>query len=269
MQQPIKNAGLMARLSVAVYDWATTLTALVVTLGNGISWNIGWALITFGLVVDINRFTSARFPDGLNCHLGPLRMPVRVYLRAISTVHIMGSAILALLLLYYVMPHVCWPDFNSWVEANFSIVSWRLHGFPDACQIPHGTVLLIAQIVVPTIIVLGVAIPTTSARFEPARFLRDLELDTRGHLRRGETQPKPVLLGLAVAVVWIYVVLVGAISFTPDDPAVAHARPLRPHTNVFHLVLWSTLMFFPQTFFIHLAAGGKAGMLIRTSQSDH
>lgn len=177
----------------------------------------------------------------------------------------MGSAILALLLLYCTTPQVRWPTFNSWVETNLSIVNWRLHGFPDVCEIPHGAVLLIAQILVPVIIVLGVAIPTTSARFYPARFLQDLERDTRGHLRRGATQPKPVLLGSAVAVVWIYVVLVGSISFTPDDPAIAHTRPLRPHTNVFHLVLWSTLMFFPQTFFVHLAAGGKAGMLIRTS----
>lgn len=254
----------LTRISIAVYDWATALTAVVVIWGNGISWHIGWSLVSFGLLVDINRFTSARIPHGLNYNLGFLRIPVRVYFRPLSTVYLMAAAILALLLLYYAIPNICWPAFNSWVEANFSIVNWRLHGFPDACDVPHGAVLLLAQILVPLIIILGVAIPLSSAQFEPVRFLDDLERDTHGHIRRAATpsQPKPALLGMVIAVVWMYILLVGMINFTTDDPSIIHTKPLRPHTNVFHLVLWCTLMFFPQTFFVHISAGGWAGMRI-------
>lgn len=253
----------LTRVSVAVYDSATALTAVVVVLANGISLPVGWVLIFFGLIVDLNRFTSTRFPDGVTFQWGRLCLPVQVYLRPISTLYLMGGAIFALVLLYYAIPDVCWPAFNEWVETNVSIVNWRLHGFPGACDIPHGAVLLVAQSWVPVITVLGVAIPVTSARFEPVRFLEDLERDTHGHLRRGGKQPKIILLGLAVAVVWIYIVLVGLISFTPDDPNIVHTKPLSPHSNVFHFVLWCILMFFPQTFFIHLSAGGRAGLQIR------
>lgn len=246
------------RIYMGIYDWSTAFTAVLMVLVHGVSWSIGGMLILFGLIVDLNRIMSSACHDDRQFSLGSLRFPVRLYVKPIWSVHLMAGTVVIALLLYFAIPDLCWPTFSAWIEANVSIAKWRFHGFPNACLIPHGAVLLLSQAILPVIIVLGVAIPVTSAHFDPSRFIEDLKNNLYGQLHAHPQKAKPLTIGMAIVCFWIAVGAAAFISFTPSDANLMRSRPFRPQENVFAFLVWFLMMFVPQLTLLHVSAGGSA-----------
>ncbi|MBB5536360.1 hypothetical protein [Rhizobium giardinii] len=171
----------------------------------------------------------------------------------------MLGTLTATVILYFVVPDICWPAFNSWIETTIAAVKRRLAGFPDTCDIPHGAVLLFSQALLPIITLLDIAIPVTSADVDPERFVRDLPNETG--LTLNPPRPNLLLPGLIVIIVMILIALSGVLVFTPDG--IDGYRSIRPQSNIIHFILWWGVVLTGVFLLINVAANMRAILAIR------
>lgn len=259
MYKPIQRMSAFTRVSITIYDWSTVLTAAVIVPANGIRWQVGWALVLFGVLVDLNRSVARATRLKSSFGVVPIELPIRTYLRPGWSLYIMLGTVTATVILYFSVPDICWPAFNSWIETNIAVVKRRLAGFPDTCDIPHGAVLLFSQSLLPIITLLAVAIPVTSADVNPERFVRDLPNETG--LTLNPPRPNLLLPGLIVIIVLLLIALSGILVFTPDG--IDGHRSIRPQSNILHFILWWGVVLTGVFLFINAAANMRAILPIR------
>jgi len=231
------------RLSSSLYHGATIISALVLVLLYGVSWHLGWPLVLFALIVDLNRFRSKTWPAGLSFRLGDLHFPVRLYIKPLWVLRLIVATIAALLFLYLALPDICLRAFNTWIETNISIVRWQLQDFTSACVVPHGTVLRLSQAILPVVQVASLAMIVTSARFEPEKFLNETSQHVR--LRVTENLNHKGLIFFLVFY-WAFVAAVAALPLTPDH--VHMTKSFHPQSVWFTFVFWQGMFYFPLMF---------------------
>ncbi len=225
---------------------ATTLTAFVAGWAHGLEDRALWFLVTTGTACDLARAWSGASrgkPQGRR--LWPR------YLKPVRPLQVLLCTLAVLSVLYFAQPDACWPVVNNLIDREHGLPAWRFGRFPDMCDVPHGSVIMLTQAIMPVLAVLTVAILATSAQIDPGLFLRQTWRHIVPKLEFVVANPRKVQLG-HVFFCWFMLLLFAAIPFAYEPSR--STRPLSPHAAYAFYAKWVSLapvalLMLPHSFF--------------------
>jgi hypothetical protein len=227
-------------ISFVVYDIAVTLTAVVVVLSNQMENAIGWSLIVLGILVDVNRLRFFKLPST------GAAFPVSIFIPPKAIAGICFGTAVVLLTCYLLFPHACWHGLVDWAGTNMPTTVERFESPSAVCKTPHGSTIVLTQIVLAALTILMVAMPVTSVRFDRTRFLRETSL--RVKLRLGPMK-RWAMLG---ALLYGLLAYISQATIPFGDSADNIKTHVTPQDSIGYLV-WLSIIYMGYFFFYLMA----------------
>jgi len=232
------------KFAVAIGHIFTICVAVFYWYSNELSIEVGGALVIFAIAVDSARFTARRRDWNAVIASKPGSYIDRLTDYRVHY-YLIGGICLLFVLLYFLFPSACPSRWNAWISNHFGVAVRRLDYIGGACNVPHGSVLLLARASFAVFSVLVIAQMSLAESFNTKKFLKNITLQTE------ETKPKiyyPYMVILSNLFLFVFMFSGSNTIFFDLDTHGYAATLLKPQRHVIGLLIFEFLVFLPVWF---------------------